>query len=93
MKILKQKPRDLDLELEHPEGEKDEEDEDDFQIKSPKSRIQSQVIIGDVAVSSTSSLPNCQEVMKNLLKDKNVKSYLDIHKKNKFFSGTALGVG
>ena len=73
---------------------KTEVEEEDFEIEkiSDKDKIQSQVIVGDIMIASSSSLPKCQRAIKNLLKDKDIKGYLNLREK-KMLRRLPLGVG
>lgn len=68
----------------------EEPDEDLSIIKQPQ--LRSQLIVGDIGISSSSSLDNCKKIMKDLLKDKQIQSYLTIHSKKKLLS-IPTGVG
>lgn len=67
-----------------------EENEDEEMIK-PQVLVKSQLICGDVAVSSTSSLKSCKKIMKELLEDKTITDYLTIHQIKKFSTPTGMG--
>ena len=82
----RKKPKDL-------EGPEEDEGEDDL-IKSIKfkNKSQTQIVLGDIAITSTASPKLCKSLLKDLLGDKQIKSYLDLRKK-KIISQIPLGVG
>jgi hypothetical protein len=61
----------------------DDEDEDDNHFNPS---LQTQLIVGDVSVSAKGlSLNACHRQIKTILKDRTIKSYLDIYKRQKLF--------
>lgn len=58
-----------------PDEESDEEE----------GRYISQIVVGDLAVSSKSGLPACRKTIKGLLRDKTIKNYLGVYDKKKMF--------
>ena len=62
-------------EPENPFDEEPEEEEPD--------KIMSQIVLGDVAISSRKSLAVCRKELQGLLKDNTIKNYLGIYNKRK----------
>jgi hypothetical protein len=63
--------------IKKPNDEESEEEPDEFI---------SQIIIGDLAVSSKQGLPICKRTIKKLLSDKQVKNYLGIYGRKKLLT-------
>ncbi len=78
---------DKDFEL-----EPEEEEEEEEVLVNPNKIFKSQLVIGDIAITSNASLPNCKKIMKDLLKDKTITNYLSFHTKKKLLS-IPTGVG
>jgi len=53
-------------------------EEEDIELVRQKRIHQNQIVLGDLAVTTTGSLPKCRKLVKDLLKDKEVKNYLSI---------------
>lgn len=58
----------------------EEDEEEDF-------RAISEISLGDIRIVSKQGLPACKRTLRQLLKDKNIRSYLDIHNKKKLLNG------
>lgn len=57
-----------------------EEDEEDFKAIS-------QISLGEITIVSKQGLTACKKTLGELLQDKKVRNYLDIHNKRKTLSG------
>lgn len=47
----------------------------------------SQISVGDISIISKKGLKDCKQTLGELLKNKQIRSYLDIHNKKKFLGG------
>ena len=57
--------------------EPEEEDDDE--------KLFSQIVVGDLMVSSKSGLHSCKKTIKGLLEDKTIKNYLGFYNQKKMF--------
>lgn len=71
----------------------DEGEDEDTLIRVKSIKQETQIVIGDLAVTTNHSTLKCKRLIKDLLSDKQITKYLGYHKQKKFLASIPLGVG